>query len=40
MRFPVKVKPDWKHVNQSIGESSFDGRMHQILSDVKPEEHL
>lgn len=37
MRFLVKVKPDLERINKSIVEGSFEGRMQQILSDLKPE---
>lgn len=37
MRFLVKVKPDLERTNKSIAEGTFDERMQQILSHIKPE---
>ena len=37
MRFLVKVKPDLQRTNKSIAEGSFDQKMQQVLSHIKPE---
>ncbi|MBV9158554.1 MAG: panthothenate synthetase [Acidobacteriaceae bacterium] len=37
MRFLVKVRPKLERTNKSIAEGSFDERMQQILSHIKPE---
>ena len=37
MRFLVKVKPDRERTNKSMVEGTFDEKMQQILSHIKPE---
>ena len=37
MRFLLKVKPDLERTNKSIVEGTFEERMQQILSHIKPE---
>jgi hypothetical protein len=37
MRFLVKVKPDPERANKSIAEGTFEQRMQQVLSHIKPE---
>jgi hypothetical protein len=37
MRFLVKVKPDLEQTNKSIVQGTFEERMQQVLSHIKPE---
>jgi hypothetical protein len=37
MRFLVKVKPPLERINKSIQDGTFNTKMQQILSELKPE---
>lgn len=37
MRFLVKVKPDRERTNKSIVEGTFEQRVQQVFSHIKPE---
>lgn len=37
MRFLVKVKPDLDSINKTMFEGTFDSRIQQVLSEIKPE---
>jgi hypothetical protein len=37
MRFLVKVKPRVERINKSLQDGTFNSRMEQILSELKPE---